>query len=184
MQHVPECRPTEQGSSGDSRNLPQTKLINGVKAKQLPIWNIDFPKDEAWDISYTNHKGDAQIIEYTAGGEKSESLESWSQLVTFMYIPLPKEKYQAVVKSMLSKIETGCSSSKSQILAKSKYMVVLRWTGEGCGGLPPQEEVDRYEYFDAGLYFVKYTYYKLKAKPDFEAWIRRVIEAKVTQRIQ
>lgn len=180
---VPECRPTEQGSSGESQILPETNQPNGVRAGQLPIFNIDFPKDEAWDIAYTERKGNQQVIEYTAGGEKVVSLESWSQLVTFLYMPLPKEgrpNIQDATKSMLSSIETGCSSSKSQILATSEHMVVFRWSGEGCGGLPPQEEIARYEYVDAGLISLKYSYYKQKAKPDIEAWIRRVIEAKIT----
>ena len=180
---VPECSPTEQGRSGESQNLPQTNQLNGVRAEQLPILNIDFPKGEAWDIAYTERKGGQQIIEYTAGGEKADSLTSWSQLVSFLYIPLPKEgrrNIQDATKSMLSRIETGCSSFKGQILAESEHMVVFRWSGEGCGGLPPQEVIARYEYIDAGLISLQYTYYKQKAKPDFEAWIRRVIDAKIT----
>jgi len=173
---VRECSPAEQGSRGESGNLSQANQINGVTAPWSPIWSIDFPKDEAWEVAYTDRKGGSQIIEHTAGGEK---VESWSQLVTFGYSPLPKERFQDTVTSWLSGIETGCSSFRSQILAKSEYMVAFRWAGEGCGGFPPQEEVVRVEYVHAGLVTLKYTYYKEKAKPDFEGWVRRVIEAKV-----
>jgi hypothetical protein len=179
---VPDCRPYEPVSSGESRNLPRDSQFSGVGTAQLPIWQMDFPKDETWNVAHTQRKNNVQVAEYTAGSEK---IESWSQLVTFAILPKQKtpEEFHDAMNSILSRISTDCSSPKSQILAKTEHMMAFRWSGENCGGLPAQEEVARYEYADAGTFLIKYTYYKEKAKPDFEAWVRRVIEAKVTQPI-
>ncbi len=144
---------------------------------RFPKFHIDFPKNETWRIAYTEHTDGSQIIEYVAG---DENVESWSQLVTFMYTSLPKERFQTSVEAILAGIKNGCSSPQNQILTKSEYMLTHRWSGENCGGLPLQEEVARYEYADAGFVVIKYTYVKHKVRPDLEAWTRRVIEAKIT----
>ena len=153
-------------------------LANSVfAADSFPVWKMDFPENETWQTAFEQKRGPEYMVELTQGGEK---IESWSQLVTQSYRILPKAKFHALVDLTISGLRQGCPSLQTTFLKNEPYNVIFRWSDNGCGGFPAQEAIMRIDYIESGTINLQYAYYKGKANPNFDLWIKYLSDTEIT----
>ncbi|MDR1276866.1 MAG: hypothetical protein LBL72_10890 [Candidatus Accumulibacter sp.] len=139
---------------------------------------MTFPENEVWKTAFEQKRGTEYLVELTQGGEK---IESWTQLVTQSYRIFPKERFRALVELTVSGLRKDCPSLQTTFLKNEPFNVIYRWSDGGCGGFPAQEAIMRFDYVENGVANLQYAYYKSKANPNFDLWIKYISDAELVK---
>lgn len=141
----------------------------------LPVWDVNFPDNEQWEVTYSDRLGKEYIIEWT---RKGQGLEDWSELITYNFKPVGAEYFYVMMNRMMTTLSDGCPSFDSRPVAWGDQSMVIEWSDTGCREFPAQKAITRFEYFGDGLLALQYSYRPDRVKPNFEYWKDTIIGAR------
>lgn len=140
----------------------------------VPVWDLEFPQHQRWDVVLSDRLGREYRIEWTRG---QETLEDWSELVTYSFTPAAPEYFPMLVNRMFAAIGDGCPGFESSKIEEADRRKVYVWSDDGCGETQPHKGVTRFEYVGGGILILQYTQRPKKSRAPFPYWREAVINA-------
>lgn len=147
-------------------------------AEPMPSWDVIFPPTHNWHVGYEREQADQYIIEWV---RDDETVEDWSELITFMYHEIPQSMYNGVVNETLAGLQQDCPSFGAELLEKTDYNITIEWWDDGCGGWPAQRVVVKYVYVGNGILSLQYAHYVNRTQPEMQHWRAFVLNAEPTE---
>ena len=153
-------------------------LSSLASAEDMPSWDVIFPPAHHWHVGYEREQADQYVIEWV---RDDETVEDWSELITFMYQEIPQSMYNGVVNEILAGLQQDCPSFGAELLEKADYNITIEWWDDGCGGWPAQRVVVKYVYAGNGFLSLQYAHEVNRAEPDMEQWRTFVLNAEPSE---
>lgn len=144
-------------------------------AARKPFWDASLPAQEGWHIGHKDIRDDAYVLEWVAG---DDTVQDWSQRVTFSYEATPQAQFRPRVDAILATLQQDCPSFQHQFLDEQDTSLVVAFSDAGCDGYPARKVIARYMYEGGGLLGLQYAHYPEKIQPDMDAWRQRILAAK------
>jgi hypothetical protein len=116
------------------------------------------PKFDGRGWSVGNHAKSArqELTEYVLPGQ---TVENWKELVTstVYFDPRHSVPLGRFVDQIHASMSNGCPSLVWNVVRQDDKTVVFEWRDSGCGGFPPQNELDRLTLGPLGVHRLAYA---------------------------
>lgn len=147
-------------------------------ADRMPSWEVTFPQTDNWHVGFEKEQSGQYITEWVSD---DETVEDWSEMITFMYHALPQSRYNEVVNGILAGLQQDCPSFGAELLEQRENDITIEWWDDGCGGWPGQRVLVRYVYAGNGFLSLQYAYNVDRTQPDMAQWRAFVLNAEPTE---
>jgi hypothetical protein len=106
-----------------------------------------------WTVGNQQRNPHQSLTEYVLPGQ---TVEDWKELVTSTVFA-PPVPLSAFVDKVHASMADGCPSLVWKVIRQDATTALFEWRDEGCGGFPPQNELDRVVVDKTGLHRLAYA---------------------------